>query len=104
MVGEPCNLLQLQRNFKENNDIYQLMQFHTDTAKALKPPRQPFLYIDFTKDQMLTNWLTPESVGGLRKGLIEEHCLATELSTAPLVFLTYGIKATFGQTRFPKKK
>ena len=78
------------------------MQHHTDAAIAMNI--EPFMHLIFARDQMLTSWLTPESICERRKSLIEEYGLATELSTASLVSLTNGINATFGQTRFPKKK
>ena len=81
--------------------LFQVLQAHTDAAKAAS--RTPFLYVDLTAKEVLPLWLAPDQVGG--KHLVPGECdhlpeLGRASSSSAVSALGQALKASMQGPRF----
>ena len=92
----------IPRCYRDSSDLYVLLHFHITLARRER--KQPFLYVDFTRSELLPKWFTEESVGGGKAGLTDEYLPTIDPTTPSIVILHNGISKPFGKSRFLKTK
>jgi len=73
-IKDQCNLSGYSYQLRADQIVFQLLQDHTTAAKARSA--RAFMYVDFTKPNMLPPYISVESVGGKQRLASEEFQLS----------------------------
>ena len=88
-AGDMCYLAALPDSFGESNDMTTLMFLQTKEAR--RDGNQAFSYIDFTSDDVLPSWQTPDTVGGVGANITAEFDSATSPNTVGFMASTTAL-------------